>query len=223
MKAGSIPVLIILSQILLPSCDTIVPDESIKSPSALSSSHSQITYSQHIIANLSKTDLDELAASGDSILKCAFPEGPLSADMLKIDLIADNYINAGTVLISDDEKYFHITFIASGGWTIDEVCLFLGTKENIPLDRSNVPIPRLFPVREKFSQGISTVIFDITKNSSTTDCPVILTNAKVSRSGQSGINAWGRGNKSFLSYFYRKRWGYVTDNICTQKLFAEIK
>ncbi len=131
-----------------------------------------------------------------------------------MDLTVCDYIDAGDIWISKDTGYFYIIYKADGGWTIGEASIYIGSKEDIPLSISGIPVPSSFPVREEFSNSQArTVIFRIARDHSGAENPVILAHALVSRSGQSDETAWGHGNKTFREYFNIKRWGYLTDNL----------
>lgn len=107
-----------------------------------------------------------------------------------LDLTACRFIDAGDVSMAEDSGYFYITYKTTGGWSIGKIELYLGTKENIPLNLAGVPMTERFPVKETFSPQAETVILRITKNDRLEICPALIAHAIVSRSGQANESAW---------------------------------
>ena len=220
MKTKILSELLSLLLIILASCSREVLNESLTISGNPLVTPVSLDYNMHIIKNYEFEDLKKLTSARDDELISEIPAGFGDCTRMVLEMTAGNYIDAGDITVSDDKDYFYIIYATKGGWTIDEIHLYLGIKENIPLNGSNVPFTGQFPIKETFPAGAEMVVFRIIKSNVTTDCPVILANATVSRSGQSGITAWGHGNKTFAGYFDTKRWGFIADNLCAGNLYA---
>jgi hypothetical protein len=165
-----------------------------------------------VIKNSDRDSLKKILPEANNYFSSEMPSGISSGWCQIMDLVACDYIDAGDISLSSDTDYIYVTYKTSGGWSIGEIHLYLGGKENIPVNIAGIPQPGLFTVRETFSPEAETVVLRIARSDNTADYPVILAHAIVSRSGQSGETAWGRGNKTFREYFDVNRWGYLTDN-----------
>jgi hypothetical protein len=130
------------------------------------------------------------------------------------ELTAGQTIGAGTVLVSNDLENLYVTYQASNGWKIQEVHLYVGTKEGVPVNPQNVPVPGQFPINESFNPEVETVSFEIPL-ADLPECPYIAAHAVVVKEGGSET-AWGNGNLTFEDEFGIKRWGFLI-NYCPEE------
>ena len=130
------------------------------------------------------------------------------------DLIAGQTINAGSVIISNDNGNLLVTFQSTDGWMIKEVHLYAGTFEMLPVNPSNVPVPGSFPIKEYFNPTVDMVTYEIPLES-LPDCPYIAAHAVVIRDNQEET-AWGKGDLSFESTLNINRWGWLIQD-CPEK------
>jgi hypothetical protein len=114
-----------------------------------------------------------------------------------VNLIAGRSIDAGDVVIANDESFIYVTFIAVDGWQITETHVAVASSlGGIPQTRSGNPRIGNFPYAGTHN-GVSTVVYAIPRNSlPASDCFVVAAHAVVGKS--SGFRfktetAWGQG------------------------------
>ena len=130
------------------------------------------------------------------------------------DLIAGQTINAGNVIISNDNNNLYVTYKSGNGWKIKEIHLFAGTFEDIPVNNQNVPVPGQFPIKESFNPPVEMVTYEIPL-ADLPECPYVLAHAVVVKDRQEET-AWGKGELSFEEAFEISRWGWMM-NFCPEE------
>ncbi len=130
------------------------------------------------------------------------------------ELIAGQTINAGNVIVSNDNENLYVTFKSGNGWNIKEIHLYAGTFENIPVNSQNVPVPGAFPINESFNPEVEMVTYEIPLTE-LPECPYILAHAVVVKEGQEET-AWGKGELSFEDAYDISRWGWII-NFCPEE------
>ena len=56
------------------------------------------------------------------------------------NLVAGQTINAGQVVLSHDAVNLYVTYLASNGWTLSEVHLYVGTADGVPRNKTAIQI-----------------------------------------------------------------------------------
>ncbi len=130
------------------------------------------------------------------------------------DLIAGQTIPAGILVISNDQENLLVTYQAENGWKIKEIHLFVGSKEDLPVNPSNVPVPGQFPIKESFNPLVEYVTYEIPLKA-LNECVIVAAHAVVVKDGKEET-AWGKGSLSFESELGIKRWGWLI-NTCPEK------
>lgn len=85
--------------------------------------------------------------SNELMLKVAEVTPNYDADIVECDLIAGQYINVGKVIYSHDATNIYVTYQGSGGWTLNELHLYVGSKadfESTCMNKSAIQIGK-FP------------------------------------------------------------------------------
>jgi hypothetical protein len=209
-----LPIFFLLVLMIMASCSKQMLNEKKVGEGNPQNNSVSLDYEMFIIKDY---DFDSLKKQtlchGDELIS-KNPSDINKSNELNMVLTAGNHIDAGDLTVSYSRDYYYIIYKTYGGWSIDEISLYLGPDSKVPVSSSNVPVPDLFPVKEILPPGAEIVILRIKNNKNIAGCPVILANALVSRSGQSGETAWGHGNRTFKDYFNIPRWGFVIDDFC---------
>lgn len=138
------------------------------------------------------------------------PENPCGS--VEFNLIAGQHMDAGNVIISNDENFLYVTFNTTGYLMLKEVHVFVGIKDEVPVTKGKkqTPIPGQFPYKAE-KLYINTYTIAIALEDIMVDCPIILAHAALSN----GETAWGWKNENeeftFEEYFGTNRWGYLGD------------
>jgi hypothetical protein len=78
-------------------------------------------------------------------------------------LLAGQFINAGTVTVTNDDDSIYVTYTTTGGWVINETHLYVGAPSGIPVTGSGNPIPGQFPYTDAHN-GVTSVTYAIPIN-----------------------------------------------------------
>lgn len=62
-----------------------------------------------------------------------------------VTLIAGQFIDAGTVTVSNDNDYIYVTYTTTNGWVLTQTHLYVGDCALIPVNNPGNPIPGQFP------------------------------------------------------------------------------
>ena len=125
-------------------------------------------------------------------------------------LKAGQYIDAGDVVIGNDENFVYVTFVSENGWTITETHVAVGdTVAGIPQTKSGSPKIGNFAYQGSHD-NVTTVVYAIPLSELGADgCGAIAACAVVEKttgSRQQEETAWGSGSK-----FSNRNWSmYMT-------------
>lgn len=112
-----------------------------------------------------------------------------------IDLMAGQHINIGTVhYINNPNGYVDVTYTVKAPWKISFVSLYMGTCSGIPKNSSGNVTPGLFPYKESFETGQTSVTISVPRSSVPT-CGCIAAHASVyNTETKASETAWGNGS-----------------------------
>ena len=129
---------------------------------------------------------------------------PSCGDSLKVDLIADRTIHAGTISVINDASYIYVTYKTRNGWELKHTDLFVGQFANLPLNHEGNPVLNLFPYHSSHSR-INTYTYRIPVSAIAFGSPgCIAAHARVVRRHSVGHHdeeeveeetAWGNGTR----------------------------
>lgn len=91
-----------------------------------------------------KVELDP-ATNGNNGGKVTGREVPPECPPTVVDLIAGQYINSGSVTVSNDATYIYVTYTTTNGWVLTQTHLYVGNCALIPVTNSGNPVPGQFP------------------------------------------------------------------------------
>lgn len=123
---------------------------------------------------------------------------------LSIRLIAGQNQVAGTVTVEKNGDAYTVCYQTAGDWLIQEVHLYVGPKDEVPLNKQGQPIPGHFPINETLKLATNNVCYDI-HNLDSEFCGIIAAHAVVSRE-QGNETAWAEG-----CLFTKKNWFMYVD------------
>ncbi|OFX51293.1 MAG: hypothetical protein A2066_18065 [Bacteroidetes bacterium GWB2_41_8] len=126
-------------------------------------------------------------------------------------LIAGQNYTAGNVVVSTTpEGKLLISVSTQGGWALTGVQLYVGAKEQLPVNKSGNPVPGNFPVNTSFSTFQSAVSYEF-NIADFSSCFVVALHANVSKLDEIGQviqseTSWAAGTKfvtkgSWATYF----------------------
>ena len=155
-----------------------------------------------VLFSCSKDELENAEAVKSKSLKSTkFTESAVvPADVCNdqpviLDLIAGQYMDAGSVSVVNDDEYIYVTFETTDV-CLQEVHVYIGDAADVPL-KNKTPIPGQFPYAAKYINEFSfTLAIPIDPD---WECPIILAHAQLCN----GETAWGRGDDK---YFTLKLW-----------------
>lgn len=115
----------------------------------------------------------------------------------EIDLIAGQYYDAGSVIVTEDEQYLYITYTAENNWKIKATHMYAGVCDDIPQTRSGNPKVGVFDYGTEHSEGTNEVVYAIEKEFFD-ECFCVAAHAEVVLVDESGNviqeeTAWGEG------------------------------
>ncbi|WP_372641326.1 hypothetical protein [Ancylomarina sp.] len=103
---------------------------------------------------------------------------PCEMEQSFLELYTKDNVDVGHVSIMNDGDYVYVTYFVDEGWFLKETCLYIGTKEGIPLKEGGEPDTGEFPYKDKFE--IPTTSFEyMIPIEEGDDCYVVLACAKV--------------------------------------------
>jgi len=130
------------------------------------------------------------------------------------DLFGGQTIPVGTLSITNDENNLYVTYSTHDAWFITQTHLYVGALENMPVNKSNTPIPGQFPNKTTHSDGTTIFMYTIPW-ASLPDCYIIAAHASVVKIENGSVvqteTAWSDGT----AFENTNRWGSYT-NYCTQ-------
>jgi hypothetical protein len=63
----------------------------------------------------------------------------------QVTLIAGQYIDAGTVKVTNNANYIYVTYTTANGWFLTQTHLFVGNCALVPVNGQGNPVPGQFP------------------------------------------------------------------------------
>lgn len=131
------------------------------------------------------------------------------------DLFGGQTILAGNVEITNDATNLYVTYNTTGGWSLTETHLYVGSLANLPTNNANTPIPGQFTYQANHIQGTTTYTYTIPLSSIIDPCYIVATHAAISRDLGGGDlqeeTAWSFGDE----FPNTTRWGWYNP-YCTQ-------
>jgi len=95
-----------------------------------------------------------------------------------LELYTKDHVDVGHVSIMNDGDYLYVTYFVDEGWNLKKTCLYIGTKEGIPLKDDGSPDKSKFPYKDKFDLPTTSFEYMIPIEEGD-DCYVVLACAKV--------------------------------------------
>jgi len=143
--------------------------------------------------------LDSAILDSEVIL---YSSGEYCSDVYETDLIAGKNTVAGAVSVANDEDSLYVTYETTGGWGLDDIKLFVGDMEDLPLNKAGNPKLGQYPIKTSLSGETSyTVALAL---SSLDETVVVSAFAEVSKNNKDE-GAWAdgesTGGKSGAMYF----------------------
>ena len=133
-------------------------------------------------------------------------------------LLAGQHINVGTLTISNDKENLYVTYTVSGNWWLSETHLYVGSKDNLPLNGGGNPKIGHFPYHGDH-ELVKTYPFTIPLDQ-LDECFVISAHAVVIKKENGEVTAsetaFGEGKEE--NVFPGNRWGWYIDycqEVCT--------
>lgn len=132
--------------------------------------------------------------SAESIVYCG--------EVTEVNLLAGQYIVAGTVVVGNDSENLYVTYKTTGGWMLKAIHLYVGDCGAIPVNKAGNPQPWLFPYKMNFDPYVTTQVFTIPLSALPEGEFCVAAKADVVKGGQSET-AWGKGTQ----FVEGKNWG----------------
>jgi hypothetical protein len=172
------------------------------------------------VTNVTKseiTGIPELVVTKNGVTQAGLM-GRVFCKQESYDLIAGQTMPAGKIIVSNDQESLFISYQAESGWKIKEIHLYVGSLENLPVNKNNIPVPGQFPINESFNPLVEQVTYEIPLNG-LGDCSIVAAHAVVVKDGKEET-AWGKGTLSFESDLGINRWGWLIST-CSEKCEGE--
>ena len=98
---------------------------------------------EYTVSSLNEAEVlsDVMEGSQTSNFKCLGPQD-VCGEYKFYPLIAGKKYYAGAIMVYNDSENLYINF---WGWWLKETHLYVGTVENIPVNKQNIPVPGQFP------------------------------------------------------------------------------
>lgn len=119
----------------------------------------------------------------------------------RINLMAGQHTNAGSIIISNDLTNLYVTYTTTGGWTLMETHLFVGALSELPKSEKGVPEAGQFPYKNDRINNLTTYTYTIPLSSlPESGCISVAAHASVGLLNAEGIvskkeTAWGSGTR----------------------------
>lgn len=124
------------------------------------------------------------------------PPPPSICDSTGTNLIAGQHINVGDVIVKNNSDTLFVTYVTSGDWKINEIHLFVGPENELPVNKKGNPQVGHFPIQGTFNPMVTTVTYKFLL-SNLDDCFYIAAHAVVQKvvDGKTldSQTAWGEG------------------------------
>lgn len=118
-------------------------------------------------------------------------------DVKTVDFLAGQFIQAGSVIVGNDENNLYVTFSTTNGWEMKETHLYVGDGTDLT-NAGGSPAPGQFPYKENHSPRVTTYTYTIPLID-LPPCMIIAAHAAVEKwvDGQlvDAQTAWGNGEK----------------------------
>jgi len=149
-----------------------------------------------------------MAPESDSPTNLTLKNG--SIDDMVCDLIAGQNILAGQVIYSHDATNLYVTYLASNGWTLTEVHLYVGSLANLPTNKKAVQIGQFpYSTNDLVGNTITIPLLDLEGNMNGDGSVTIAAHAIVVN-GQQEETAWANCTYipviSVKSLFTNNKW-----------------
>ncbi len=115
-----------------------------------------------------------------------------------VQLTAGQYINAGSVTVSNDASFIYVTYTTANGYFLTQTHLYVGNCANIPVNNPGNPIPGQFPYNSNHTY-LNTFTYQIPISAIPAGgCGCIAAHAVVVKLNSSGQvieqqTGWGQG------------------------------
>ena len=113
-------------------------------------------------------------------------------------LTAGQFINAGSVTVTNDENYIYVMYTTANGYVLTQTHLYVGNCANIPLNNQGNPVPGRFPYKATHA-NLTTYTYQVPISAiSAGSCGCIAAHAAVVKLDEAGNivdsqTAWGSG------------------------------
>lgn len=129
---------------------------------------------------------------------------PDICDAVALNFIAGQHINAGNIIVNNNETDIIVTYYTTNGWTLLETHLYVGSFEGIPVNNNGNPKIGNFPYKEEHIGNVTSYSYTIPISSlNNEDCVVIAAHASVGLVNEQGQiiqqeTAWSEGSRISL-------------------------
>ena len=135
-------------------------------------------------------------------------------ETISYDMLGGQTILVGTLQVTNDQDNLYISYNTNNNWFINQVHLYVGDIQGLPINQSNTPIPGQFPYTQTFNTQTNSYTFTIPLNN-LNRCYIIAAHASVSKI-ENGQIVQSETSWSFGTQFPNtNRWGWYSD-YCTQ-------
>ncbi len=137
------------------------------------------------IDNIIMTQISDVHGESDSwiggVVIADIPcEDTCIIEPMVLGLETRNQVDGGYVTITNDDEFVFVNFVSVDGWRLTEAQLYIGAKENIPLNIQGTPDREKFFYNVKFDPTVTSYDFKIPL-AELEECFVVLAHVKVKK------------------------------------------